>query len=325
MRIGRIEGLKQWFGRWCRPWSSRRKPGADGPDDATLLAELRAEHSRTRSESHAEVGSVLLETEASTLALSTELDAIVYSAQTFIDEIKHRLGELENHEDGSVSAVLDGQHTLVTSFLERLSRGLRAQQDAANRMLSTARSVSAAAESVTQISVASRLLCINTMIEAARLGDQGQPMIVIADQMRSLSERIGKSNEAISKSIAELLPVLEDVESKTASVDADATGFRKEFSGQAERVLSVSTQLRETVEAVLGGADQRLDGILGSSHRAITSLQTQDLVSQRLRRVLQVLDRSGTHPDEASGDADKPERGTETDDGQLDAGQMMMF
>ena len=179
---------------------------------------------------------------------------------------------------------------------------------------------------MTQISVASRLLCINTMIEAARLGDQGQPMIVIADQMRSLSERIGKSNEAISKSIAELLPVLEDVESKTASVDADATGFRKEFSGQAERVLSVSTQLRETVEAVLGGADQRLDGILGSSHRAITSLQTQDLVSQRLRRVLQVLDRSGTHPDEGGGDAGKPAKpGTETDDGQLDAGQMMMF
>lgn len=309
------------------------RDAAGGPPsaEAQLLEALREEHRRTREQAHGEVGAVLGETEAATLSVSQSLDHVVQAAQAFIGDIKSRLGELEREGEGGVSTTLDRQCELVTSFLAELRKSVQLQREAAQRMLSTSHKVAAAADSVSQISIASRVLCLNTMIEAGRLGDIGQPMIVIADQMRSLSEQIGKSNEMISASISSLLPTLEEVDASSASVDERAASFSKEFEVQAREVGAIADRLRDTAHAALDGGDDKLDKILGNSRSAITSLQTQDLVSQRLRRVLQLLDRSGAeveHPlatptaeqdvylSDAIGGDDKRE---------LDAGEMMMF
>lgn len=271
------------------------------------------------------------------MSVCSNLDSVVTEAQSFIGEIKSRLGELEGDADGGgVSETLDGQCQLVTTFLGELRQTLQLQRSAAERMLATSEKVSKAASAVSQISTASRVLCLNTMIEAGRLGDVGQPMIVIADQMRSLSEEIAKSNEEISGHMAALLPTLEEVGASSAQVDERAAVFSSEFEQQAGQVSSIAAQLRETAEAALGGGDDKLDAILGSSRSALESLQTQDLVSQRLRRVLQILDRtaSSVAPRDDFPDApvtpEKPDVYLSESIGgdekrELDAGEMMMF
>ncbi|MFN3244027.1 MAG: methyl-accepting chemotaxis protein [Planctomycetota bacterium] len=340
--------LKRWLqrvrGLW--PWTSNNAPADDRPSEAALLEALRAEHERTRTEAHREVGAVLGETEQATLSVSSSLDQVVHAAQAFIGDIKGRLGDLEAGGEDGVSAKLERQCTLVTDFLAELRECVHVQRCAAERMLATSHKVAAAADSVSKISTASRVLCLNTMIEAGRLGDAGQPMIVIADQMRTLSEQIGKSNEEISSSINALLPTLEEVGASSTRVDERAASFSGEFEVQAAEVGDIAERLRETAHAALDGGDDKLDTILGNSRRAIENLQTQDLVSQRLRRVLQLLDRSGVHLEEApqtpsvddvpappmgpSQDEAKPdvylsEKMGGEDERELDAGEMMMF
>lgn len=336
--------LQRVRGLW--PWTKQSNETDEPSSEAVLLAELRTEHERTRTEAHQEVDAVLGQTEDATLAVSSNLDQVVNAAQAFIGDIKGRLGDLEAGGEGGVSAKLEHQCKLVTDFLAELRECVQVQRDAAERMLSTSHKVAAAADSVSQISTASRVLCLNTMIEAGRLGDVGQPMIVIADQMRSLSEQIGKSNKEISSSISALLPTLEEVGASSSRVDERAAEFSTEFEGQAEEVGSIAERLRETAHAALDGGDDKLDTILGSSRKAIENLQTQDLVSQRLRRVLQLLDRSGVHltdePGQPPGDAAEPtpanpregdskpdvylsEKMGGEEERELDAGEMMMF
>jgi len=329
--LSRVRG---WF---SRPKGEEPAVGAGSEPSATALDELRAEHDEVRDKAHREVGEVLTCTEEATMSVCSNLDRVVTEAQSFIGEIKSRLGDLEGDSEGSgVSETLDGQCQLVTSFLEELRATLQLQRSAAERMLATSEKVSKAASSVSQISTASRVLCLNTMIEAGRLGEVGQPMIVIADQMRSLSEEIAKSNEEISEHMAALLPTLEEVGASSAQVDERAAVFSSEFEEQAGQVGAIATQLRETAEAALGGGDDKMDSILGSSRSALESLQTQDLVSQRLRRVLQILDRTATSADVRDDFADarvmpeKPDVYLSDSMGgeekrELDAGEMMMF
>jgi len=340
--------LKRLLTRLRGLWPHRDRsatPTAE-PSESALLEQLRAEHDRTRTEAHGEIGAVLGETEQATLSVSSNLDQVVNAAQAFIGDIKGRLGDLDGGGEDGVSATLERQCTLVTDFLGELRECVQVQRDAAERMLATSHKVAASADSVSQISTASRVLCLNTMIEAGRLGDAGQPMIVIADQMRTLSEQIGKSNEEISSSINALLPTLEEVGASSSRVDERAASFSGEFEVQAAEVGSIAERLRETAHAALDGGDDKLDTILGSSRKAIENLQTQDLVSQRLRRVLQLLDRSGNHLDTAtatpsvddvaappmgpSADGSKPdvylsEKMGGEDERELDAGEMMMF
>lgn len=237
------------------------------------------------------------ETEQATLTVSVSLDQISRAGQAFIADIRDRLGELEVEGEEGVSGKLERQCGLVTDFLGQIRECVQMQRDASERMLATSHKVAAAAESVSQISIASRVLCLNTMIEAGRLGEIGQPMIVIADQMRALSDQIGKSNEEISSSIASLLPTLEDVGSSSSQVDERATAFSAEFEVQAAAVGDIAGKLRDTARAALEGGDDQLETIIENSRNAVLSLQTQDLISQRLRRVLQLLDRSGTNTD----------------------------
>ncbi|MCK5943310.1 MAG: methyl-accepting chemotaxis protein [Planctomycetes bacterium] len=243
---------------------------------------------------------MLGDTESATLSVSRDLGEVVDTAQAFLEDIKASLGDLQSDGQDSVGGKLEHQCTLVTSFLTELRESARLQRDAAERMLATSHKVAAAAASVSQIATASRVLCLNTMIEAGRLGDAGQPMIVIADQMRSLSEQIGKSNKEIGASIETLLPTLEDVGASSSRVEERANAFSGEFEVQATEVGQIADRLRQIAQTALDGGDRKMDTILGCSRSAITSLQTQDLVSQRLRRMLQLLDRSGAAPsDEA--------------------------
>lgn len=281
--------VKEWLRRATSKRSAAPTPSAADEE----LAKLRRKHEQVRAEAHGEVDEVLTCTEQATLSVCGNLDRVVKEAQAFIGDVKDRMGSLENdHDGGGVSATLDRQCELVTSFLAELQAGLKIQREAASRMLATSQKVSQAADSVAQISTATRVLCLNTMIEAGRLGDDGQPMIVIADQMRSLSAQISSANTEIAELMAALVPTLEEVDTSTAQVEARATSFSGEFEVQASEVGSLAQQLRETTEAALGGGDEKLDMILGSSREALESLQTQDLVSQRLRRVLQLLDRT---------------------------------
>ena len=307
------------------PWRRHTVSPGESIDAANEPLRLEA----VQREASVEVDAVLHCTEAATIAISKDLERIVAEAQSFIVEIKTSLGALQNSGSGGscVSATLTHQCTAVTGFLTELKLVALQQRQAAGQMLKTSRAVDEAARSVSQISIASRLLCMNTMIEAGRLGAAGEPMVVIADQMRSLSEQIDRSNKEIAASMGKLLPILQDIDDSSARIETRAGQVAGDFAVRARDVGVIADQLQTTATAALGGSDRKLEAILGCSHRAIESLQTQDIVSQRLKRVMRVLGAAGD-PASGSGQAGityLSETLSDVDARQLQAGEVQMF
>jgi methyl-accepting chemotaxis protein len=217
------------------------------------------------------------------------LQAIVDAARVFIDQIRRNVGDLDAGGEAGVGEVLARQCVTVAAFLQELQQSARSQRAAAEELQRTAKAVVAAAHSVSGVALTSKVLCMNTMIEAGRLGNAGLPMVVIADQMRTLSERVGRTNKEISASMNTLLPILEQVDQGSQRLEQRARDFSQEFDRQREDVAAVAGRVQTTARGTLDAADGKLAVIVEHSHRALVQLQTQDIVSQRLQRAAQLV------------------------------------
>jgi len=305
----------------------------------------QATASDSRVEIESEIEKVLRETECATLSLGENLGNVVREAEQLIDGMKSRIGALGGQGESSVGAVLDSQVRTVNKFVTALGDTVGAQDSAAERVLETSRTVAQAAQSVQAISMQSRMLALNTMIEAERLGEQGRPVMVIAQEMRELSENISASNQEITRLATELVPLLDQVKHNIGALRQQTDDFTKRFETERENIGAATRSLEGTVRDTLSAGDLRLANILALSNKSLVDLQSQDIVSQRLRRVLR-LSRDGTVADASRPLLEQARRdgpttreqidtGSATDsflseslshsEGSLDSGSMMMF
>lgn len=243
-----------------------------------------------REEIRDEIDRILRETETATLSIGENLGEIVRRAEEFVGAIKDRMTSLDSGADGGVAGTLDSQCRTVEGFVTDLSAAVEEQSDVADKVIDTSKTVASAAQSVASISMQSRMLCLNTMIEAGRLGNLGRPFMVIADQMRELSEGIARSNEQISKLAVDLIPLLDDVKSNIASLKGRTDAFSEDFEEHRGKIHQVTTSLQETAEASLTLGDDKLASIIERSNSALVDMQLQDIVSQRLRRILRLAE-----------------------------------
>lgn len=241
-----------------------------------------------RQEIRHEIARILVETESSTLALGDNLGAIVRGAEDYVRAIRERMGALDGGPHGGVTSVLDEQCSAVDHFVDEMSGAVDAQARVADQVIETSRTVAGAAQAVAQISMQSRMLCLNTMIEAGRLGELGRPFMVIGDQMRELSEGIARSNQLISKLAADLVPLLDDVKSNIAGLRGRTDTFRGESREQRGRIQEVTGELQRTAASSLTLGDDKLESIIQRSNAALVNMQMQDIVAQRLRRILKL-------------------------------------
>ena len=248
------------------------------------------ESSGLPSEVRGEIEAILAETERSTLSVGTCLGEILQQAEGFVGEIKENIGAIASDDDDSASATLDDQYASVSSFLAQLRSGVGEQAEAADQVLRSSGLVSKAAQEVEDIAVNTKMLCINTMIEASRLGDMGKPVTVIADEMRQLSGSIARSNQQIKDVTNQLAVLLERVKTNISAIGGSTDQFAGQFDQQRGKIERVTAGLREATKSTMTAGDERLAVILERSAKSLQDLQSQDIVAQRLRRILQMLD-----------------------------------
>jgi methyl-accepting chemotaxis protein len=279
----------------------------------------QATASDPRFEIESEIEKVLRETESATLSLGENLGKVVREAEQLIEGLKSRIGALGAQGDSSVGAVLDSQVRTVNKFVTLLGDTVGAQDSAAERVLETSRTVAQAAQSVQAISMQSRMLALNTMIEAERLGEQGRPVMVIAQEMRELSENISASNQEITRLATELVPLLDQVKHNIGALRQQTGDFTKRFEAERENIGAATRSLEGTVRETLSAGDQRLANILALSNQSLVDLQSQDIISQRLRRVLR-LNGEGSAEDASKPLLDQARKGGPSTREQIESG-----
>ncbi len=233
-----------------------------------------------------EVDKLLRETETSTYSLGGNLRKITEVAEQFITEIQRKVGDLGTDGEASVTGALEEQTRTVGRFVTNLSETVRTQQGIVEKIGETSDIVSSAAASVAAISLQSRMLSLNTMIEANRLGTLGLPFMVIAKEMRDLSESIAASNERISALTRNLLPMMTMIRKSLEGLGEHAHTFGQAFESQRVRIDQVTNELQAMIGAIQALGDERLATIVERSNASLVDLQMQDILAQRLRRIL---------------------------------------
>ncbi|MEN0066617.1 MAG: methyl-accepting chemotaxis protein [Myxococcota bacterium] len=207
----------------------------------------------------------------------THIVSTVTDQTSFTQKMGDRL-----RNDDQVSSTVREQNEAIQAFSRTVKNRLEEQRDMAERALHESKEVTQAGERITAIANASHILALNAQIEASRSGEMGKCFGVIATEMSSLQKDIHKANavvnelsESLSHTLPRFISLTSELEALVHQLSTDLVAHQEHVRKAEKRILGL------VMQAVDMGKD-RMGEILETSNEALSALQFQDPVMQRL-------------------------------------------
>jgi methyl-accepting chemotaxis protein len=153
-----------------------------------------------------------------------------------------------------------GRQTVADSVttIHQLATEISSAVDAIHRVSSDSGDISKVLVEIKAIAEQTNLLALNAAIEAARAGEQGRGFAVVADEVRSLSQRTHKSTEEIEKMISRLQSGVKgavaamtnshQVTNATVEKSALVTGALDRIAAGISAIVDMSQQIAQAAE-----------------------------------------------------------------------------
>jgi methyl-accepting chemotaxis protein len=213
------------------------------------------------------------------------LSQIVERARDYIDNSQRALARLQGQGDDSLGRLIATQATFLRSHANEMSDRAAAQDERARGAAASAKSIADLAASIERLAGEARLLAVNARIESSRLGAQSAGFEVLASEMQRLSDEVAQTNERVGELAGRLGQDLPWIAQHARDFRQAMEVFSSTTRVQLDETEKGVSELRTLVANVARAGNTVMEDILGGSRAALSHLQFQDVVAQKLRQL----------------------------------------
>src|SRR5690606_10482339 len=191
--------------------------------------------------------------------------------------------------------------------ITRLADDIRSGAQVVHKLADETTSIGSALDVIRSIAEQTNLLALNAAIEAARAGEQGRGFAVVADEVRSLAQRVQDSTDQIKKMLDQLqrsseeavfvMNARSDSANKCAEQAQHAGTVIHEISRHSQQINDANGQIavsvnqqNVTVESINQNVIQlrdEMESVFTSIKRNADSARTLAELSSRMTRSIQ--------------------------------------
>ncbi|MDD6056512.1 MAG: methyl-accepting chemotaxis protein [Helicobacteraceae bacterium] len=204
--------------------------------------------------------------ESTTNILGQEIRNMLNSSASFAKDLVKQTDDLKE----SMQKLFDGSNAQASSLqqsaaaIEQISSSMHSVNDKTGEVAKQAEDIKNIVAVIKDIADQTNLLALNAAIEAARAGEHGRGFAVVADEVRKLAERTGKSLNEIEANVNILVQGVSDM---SESIKEQTQGITQinEAIAQLESLtqdnVSVATSTNEITDIVNKIADDILEDV----------------------------------------------------------------
>jgi methyl-accepting chemotaxis protein len=204
--------------------------------------------------------------------------AAVEEMTVSISQVSDNANSARNVAEQTAKIATDGKHLVdgAAAEINKISDSVGTTGRSITELQASSQQISQIANVIKEIAEQTNLLALNAAIEAARAGEQGRGFAVVADEVRKLAERTGRSTHEIKQMIDTI-----QVQTNEAVTQMDNA------SHQVETGVTMIRDLQKPLEVLAESSAAAVASLIDLSNAAHEQSDASTQIAQNVERIAQ--------------------------------------